>query len=728
MSEILRILGHQPLSLDNEVMAVRFKDRQKCDTVLFNELLNLINSGQKAILIFDDQEEIQNINYLFSKHGLAHKNLILLQNSLEDHPGNVLFQPSKNRDVWEARSTQRVAKEIQDDINNINGIINRLWKEKFGTKTLVEIIDLATKSKFHDFETPATILSPPYDYDKYLLKKNLYDKAESLYDVSFINLDKINPFSDSFIKEHEVSACLSILKDDLQDVEELLTKFEHAELQLRKQMSAEDKATESELNGKVEQLRDMLKELPWSDTDVEKMIFHQSELLRLFNVNREPPSRKEEIHHCQDHIEKLISDRRSHLFRINEKKLYDHLKSLTFFNADSKEVSALIKKSQELICRINSQEIYRHQVCGVSVAFFYQNKNLLEIKNSIVSSIDFIESNTDYLLWKQFETQLDSGDVKMVSHLSQSGAFWAQTYEEIFLSYFLSNQRTAIRSLNQYTDKLMFNVQELDDENLGFLVDNSNNSGIANEILKYESWSTLLGEASASLTTAFPVIMIEQQVFRTHGSALMANIDKVFHLNYIPTRPGSEDWIRNLSIGYTSDYIHQCDQYPVSNVADVHDIDATIDRKLSMMNSTDLRAASKYLSQEICRFNNDYRIYQTKACSIVTFLSDTKNSSILMPMLDKGIKEIISNKTGVDLLAGLISDTDKHTLILLEDGLFSCDTPIVPQLKLRSELNDAGVQVISVDNVDMITDREEIMNRTIDKILKLDMGEMVHAN
>lgn len=727
MSEILRILGHEPLQLEAGVRAIRFSDRQKCEITLFNELMNIIEKGEKVMLVFENQDEIQNINYLFSKYGLANKKLVLLQNTMQDHPGNVLFQASKTQDAADGKSVKRLAKEIEGDVNTIESLISKLRKEKFGNKTLVEIIDLATKSKFHDFETPSTILSPPFSYDKYVLKKNLYDQAESLYDVSFINLDKINPFSDSFLKEQEVGSCLAMLKDDLQEVEDLLTKFEHKEMQARKQLNAKEQKIESELNSKIEQIRDMVSQLPWSETDIEKMIFHQTELFRLLNITRNLPTRKEEIYHAQEQIEKVFSSRQADLFHINEKKLYDHLKSLTIFNSDSEDTSNLIKRSRALIDRINTKDIYGQQVCGTSVAFFYQHTNLQAIKNSITASIEFMESNKDYLLWKQFETQLDAGDVKMISHLSQGGSFWAQSYEEIFLSYFLSNQRTAISSLSQYMDKLDYNIQELDDEALAHVVRSGDNSAITTDLLKYESWITLLGEASQGLIQAFPVIMIEQSVYRTHGSALMGNIEKIYYLNDLPQKSSTEDWIQDISFGYSADFHHQCKEHP-SAVIEVPNNFFAIDKKLSLLNSTELRAASKFLSQEICRYNKAYRIYQTKNCSIVTFLSDTKNSSILMPMLDSGIKEIISNKTGVDLLAGLISDTEKHILILVEDGLFSYEKAIVPQLKLRTSLKDAGVQVISIDNVEMIHNRDEIMKETIEKILEYDRSEMVHAS
>lgn len=704
----------------------KFKDREKCIKSVFWTAFHNLEAGKKTLLVVEDKTDLENLNYLLSRQGV--KELCLIISDSDKINTQYMLTKQVEAEKLKPRMSQKLAShqeattELELTLAELKDALHRLRVPQIGSMSISEINDKLefTESRRVDFDQ--SILGPPYTYENYKSKKALYERIQSLYRMEFHFLSNQDPFIKT--QSEVVSSRMGIaLKDYLEEAYQLKDKIETIEKQVLRSHSSENHDKIEDIKKRVFQIRSMMadnKQL--TETQITKLLFHQKEVHELLRMEGDPPLSGSELLEGLDRINQAVEEKLQSEYITIQSQADEFLEKLTAHSEVFQNVPALINGVNALRIKLKNLSILEDIPLSKGVGLLQQKKALQELIDKVEYARFFFESNPDYFEWKEIEFKLTKEDHVIIKYLASQNSFWGDAFEELFLEYYRRHMLPTLDSPNQHFSQLDYLVKCYA-ESYPYLLMKPylDQPDLELEDTSDKRWSDLLEESGLNLLNKYPIVIVDTAFYEKNIDKVAAHLDSVVFLNSFPKTVKSEEWLSCTLAGYDPLFIQKSSVFAEKNSElSVHQIDETsytINRAFSSMNLSEVHKAAKYLGQEIQRVNARHRLYQLKNLSIISFLADTKNVQVVNELESEGIKEIISNATGANLIPGLFSEVSAQVMLLIEDNMLSVDADvnIVAQQQLLSEIKTAGIKVLNLDNLSMIMHGSESFKKVIQK-------------
>ena len=711
--------------VQNSNTLVRFQDRARCLHATLWTVIEAYEQGQRQIIVYDNEENLKQLNYLFSKYKLSNELLLLNSSRLTQSPKGMIFPIEHNLD--KNNQNDLLLSKLKTLKEELSLAIYKLKKERLGKKTTADIIDMVSQNSLNHLEADRPILRPPYSYEFYQEKKRLFVKAEKLYEDSFRYTEEIDPFKKDLAEDVEVNSTSALLLSHLKKAQGLMDKFKEYEQQIRYEIMDEVDDSLVSIKSELKLVKALISEAPLSETRKEKLLFHQAELFRVLEIPTSPPSKAEALFQGLNTIEARYKELLSDNHKRVEKQYSQYLKRLTAGNQKFNQLGDLLQEVNQSIEDVKGLGLFADLKIGTSVAFFYQRENLKKLISKLHYGLQFINNNESYLNWKNFQKDLSLEDKLIIEQLAFQDGFWDEAFEEMFLAYYLNNSKSTLVSIESKFDELkdfVTNPQYGFDAKISSGVESSKASN--SDLFRCASWDAVLNDFSFDLVDRYPIIFMSEEVYSKQGQQLIGHCDRMIFMNLIPSKFIEEEWLKNICVGFDPLFIELSNKLQKQKselvVYDSEDIYFENQKSLAKLSLAERNRAAKYLGQELFNLNPRFRTYQLKNLSIISYWSDAKNAQLVNLFMEAGIKEIVSDKIDINLLPGIFADEDRQTFLLLEDGMFHFENTdqAFHQIQLIEALQCAGVKLFSIDNCKLINNRETEMNRVFSNISKAD--------
>lgn len=706
----------------------KFRNRERSLMSLFWTSYSNLEAGKHTLLVVDNKEDLEFINYQISKNRLS--DLCLILNDIETLESN--YWIAKFRDDDQRKQALKsqfkdhdlAGASLEDLLTEMNLNASKLRIPQLGSMSLVQVNDKIAFGTPTDLDTSAQILQPPYDYGVYRAKKEMFLEAEKLYDERFDHLKTQDPFLRT-----------SLLALGAEEIQIKLTDASSKIAALLKRYEAIDKAVFSNFeagnNGGIENIKKELSvlkgmhysHLELSETDLIKQTHQQKLLFEALGITADPPSVPSELEMGMARIEEAVAEVVIAQYSKAQKLSTAYLDRLTPSNTDYPEVADLIHDTNFLMEEVRELEILVETLDQRSVAFSYQKQNLESLQKRIAYAQYFLSDNQAYIDWLAFEQHLTEEDLTIVSYLSKQNQFWGDGFEKIFLAYYVNHSKSMLDSVqnqNEQLDDLLRAYTRL--RHVGLVRDNFSFTGTID--INSESWETFLDKSGEQIMQRYPLLVVDSDFYNKYSERMVNALDNIIFLNNIPNKVYKEEWLENTFLGYDPTFVTQIKNgHPA--LIDCEQIEdplqsCNINRNFKNLSIAELNRAARYLGQEMAAANSNFKIYQTREISFISFWSDAKNAHLLKHFEGYGVKEIVSDSEGINLIPGLLADTTKQNYVLVEDNLFTVSSEIglVRQHMLLANLKTAGVTVLSLDNHQMITKGKEPFNKILNVLKK----------
>ena len=691
-----------------------FEDNERSVHCLFWSLLNCIERGQKVIVVYKEYDDLLNLNYLFSKYNLLDQRIILDRHMDRSEIKSSLSMANHNP-AQRVTDALRADQEKLDKVNaDLDSAIQRLRKTTLGGKSIADISDLVSHNEIYKLELDNSLFTAPYDYDTYKHKKSLFEFAESIYDNSFQFLASEYPFHPPSEDQPEISAVKDSLDEYLTKARALYQSFLILEQKYRDQVSSNFDHKINELKKEKAQVELLINTTPQTETTKKKSEFHLNELCAKLDIS--PQSQPI----AWDEVQSSYDAKVKSCHKEKEQQINGLLQKLTPTNSSDAELKALIISVDELFSDFERLDLLRKFARRSSLTFFHQKENLKQFVTTLEHALNFAQGNEKFMTWQKFEAGLNEEDRMMVAKLSSMNMFWGKAFEQLFLRYYLENSKPHLDPIEPYLDDLqgiMYSFVSNFSDHFRSPDSGQNKAEVA--ALLTRSDAGLSAAETLEIMSLYPISFIDELTFAQLNKYDTASAEAYFFFN--SSAPCSAIPSQSQAIYITAQRTVQneihADAEVTINLSTYRAMYQVIDKKLAGSTLSDRHRTASYLGQELQKQNNNYKLFQLKEVSIISCLSDIKNSVLLMAMLEEGIKEIIVDKEDINLLPGILSDTSKTCYLLIEDGLLTLDKNYMEQMLLIDKLRIAGVQIQSIDNSLLFHDRDTAINRMLNKII-----------
>ena len=703
---------------------VSFHNKERCLAAVFWSVYDRLEKGQKTLLIADSQSDLEVYNYLMSKHGL--RDLTIIIDKEDKINRNYLLTKSKDEQNQKPRladkltNSRHLKAKLKAKLSSAQQSLQKLHIPQLGNFSITTINDKLEFSQQKKVDLTLNMLRPPYDYETYKEKKRFFEQVESHYSSSYPQVKMQDPFHPSVYEEGLSASLDAVLSDLLERATQVEAAFEKMQKKVQKQSSSDEMEKLDGLHKDLYDLRFMMNgRLPLTDTQVAKLVSLQTRLFSELKISSTPPTMASELPDGLAEIEAVYKKCVQESLSTQGKELNERLSSLNPHTANDNEVLSLIQRVNALTQEVTELGIFDEITLGRSTSIYHQKKNLFKLLKELKYALFFLEENKNYTLWRQHESQMSAEDYRIMDHLVDQNGFWGQAFENLFLQYYLANSQSEIESAQDQIKRIAELGSSLTRDYALELVEKYFESDEIAKMITFENWSDYLEAHSAALFDRFPIVIMDSAMYATLSAKLIGNVDNCLFLNQVPQVTYSEEWLQNISCGYDPLFRKQTEEFSVTHpdtvVMENTDISYQINRSFKQLPLAEVNRAARYLGQELTKLNEDFKIYQLKNLSLVSFLSDEKNAAILDGLKDEGIKGIISNASGVNLLPGLFTDQSSKVILLIEDGVFSTSKmdSVLYQQSLIQDIKLAGLNLISIDNHKMISHGFEIMNKLI---------------
>jgi hypothetical protein len=404
-----------------------------------------------------------------------------------------------------------------------------------------------------------------------------------------------------------------------------------------------------------------------------------------------------------------------------------HLMRMTPAIKGGDTTKAFLVEVNQLTQELQDLNVFKEVPERKSTSIFHQKQNLLNLISFVEYGLFFLEDNKQYIRWRAYSAQMTPQDYQLIKYLTSQNQFWGTAFKNLYLQYYLAYTKPALRSANRAIDRLDVQAKQLL-EKFAAPLQKKHFAHSMKWPTAPTKWCSFLAESGHDAVQRFPLLIMTKAGYEKNVEK-MAYIDTFVFVNSCPKVLHTENWLSNLVIGYDSAFVINSEtlqsRQPEVEFAASGDIYCQLNRSFENLKISEVNRASKYLGQELYKYNKNFKIFQLKSVSIISFLTDVKNARLIENLASEGVKGLHSNASGVNLVPALLTDTQTQTLILIEDGIFSAapEHNLVPQRQLVEDLKTAGIKLVSIDNYEMITDGFEILNRLTTKIKKLNQVE-----
>ncbi len=722
LSRLVRPTMVQPLA--EPVNFHRCKNKEQSLMSLFWTIHNKLNGGERMMLVMDDQEHLEKLNYLISRYQLSALTLIAsdagqydahrLQTKFAD---DLAFRTKAEESYSECTSAKQ---KLSDSLNSSTRAVNNLHRKKLFPKSVVQINDLLTINKKGRIDTSEKILKPPYSYLDYQAKKETYTKAEKIYQPNFKFLKEENPFKLSALLDTEKDSLGVLLKDLVAKAKAILLRFDELEEAVQRRIDAKYATQLKTIKKDIDTVSTMLSSSTnLTDTEIKKQLFHQKNLFESLEINVDPPTEASQLDEGLMRIEEAADHKlENHFSKIqNELKLY--LEQMTPSNSDNADLKDLIEQTNKFSAELVDLNLFENLQQKRSVTLAFQKANLQELVTKLSHGIYFLGEQEEYIAWLIFEEQITEEDKKIIGYLSEQEGFWGQNFENLFLQYFLNHTKSSLDSYVDQSTELGENLERYQKLQCAEVYQAHNAAPMDVDFRKSSSWAHFVEEQGNALTSTYPLLIVTKDFYNAHEDKLSGTLEHFIFWNDVPDTVIDEDWLHYSSFGYNAMYTAQLEKKAIKATPLEDDaIYFNVNRNLNQLNLSDATRCARYLSQELEQQGNGYRIFQSRNTAIISLWDASKNARLVAALADYGLKEIVNSAVRVNLIPGLLVDKEIKTFLLIEDELlgWSEDIQLVPQLQLLAEIRTAGITVLSLDNYKMIMDENAPFDKIIDQL------------
>ena len=406
--------------------------------------------------------------------------------------------------------------------------------------------------------------------------------------------------------------------------------------------------------------------------------------------------------------------------------LVTKLQQLTVATDTSHGVKSLIKEVNALTAELIALNVFNEVPDRKSTSIYNQKKNLENLIQFAEYGLFFVDDNKQYIRWRAYAAKMTPEDHALVKYFTEQNQFWGPAFENLFLQYYLAHSRSTLASADKSLETLDYKSRDLI-KIYGTSLQEQHFDQEINWPTQSIKWSSYLNESGQELVKRFPIVFISSACYEKNV-AKMAYIDTFIFVNSCPQKLHTEDWLSNLLIGYEASFIAQAEalqkRQPEVAVENSSKIFYQINRSFDHLSLSETNRAAKYLGQEIYKYNKDFKIFQLKNVSLISFLSDAKNAHLIEALASEGIKGVHSNASGVNLIPALLTDDKTKTLIMVEDGVFDFRSDaLIPQRQLIQDIRSSGIKLVSIDNYAMTTSGFEILHKLTSQIKKINKAQ-----
>ena len=718
----LHIADKAILDGSSKHQVLSFENRVKCLNSVFWSLYAHLENAQKTLLVLDRHEDWEYLNYLMGYYKVSP-----LMLKLQNEQGQISKPAMEKIKAQRLPLSQENESKDQDELENVYAhlkkSVHQIFSPIISNLNLLDIIQKLSLQR----EAMPYIFSQSYrliTMTEVKNKKQLLHTAQTLYNADFKFIDQYHPITASALKDYTTESLQVILNDLHLDINQLIVALEDIKQGISRKISSDNEIFNkiqlafNELNQRINESG-----LDNCQNDLEfRNVLHQIASWLNTAVNDET-SIDQSLEALKDSFAKAVKS-----YQVEESKLNDSIyKNYNRTNADEKS-QVIFCKLDKFLIELDKANLLRGWVFRrpntltdyLSVA--YETKDILEHAIYHTKNID------NYDKWNAFVSSLKAEDQQLINDIKRSSADWPEVFEYSFLKYYIEFKSNAIEPIAGRVNKLNTLIGKLPERRSNEILNKFFLNGNNKEILLsdsgelYNEWETFLKERGADLTNKFPVIIVDKAFFQSNIGFLIAHIENLVTVNFIPQQWPNEDWITNKITGYTSPFLEQTtalsQKTNAVKVTNIEGIEFNINRSLKEVTPNELTQLSLYIGYELKRINPDFRIFQLKDISIISFLRNQLNAHVMEHFASQGMKEIFHSQQDYNLLPGIFSNTSQKITILLEDNLINNKRKDLPlsQLLLINKLKVLGIQLISFDNFEFIKNEMKTVEKLIDAI------------
>ncbi len=712
----LHCLDSEFLNSNSTHRLLLFEERRKCLNSVFWSIYRALKKQEKLILVVDKDEELEYLNYFFSRYKM--QSLCLILNQENDFVSWHTVQKFKNYSYPEVDNKQFevAAQEMVEELKRFEGIYKLFRKASLGKLNMIEAYQ-----KLTNYTGPLLKLDVfnHNSVQSYREKKQLIQQAEDLFDFEFKYNAQYSIFRKGVFDEHTPESLLAILNHLKEGSEKLLSDIEEKEADIYSQVES----SYIERFNKANILLDQLNQFRQMDSNptVEAKINFTIESLQSMVGDRIQLKNSEE-----DPIEEKISEWE----RIERTNLHKEFASILkrVNNHNSRfEVNTIFQNAEACLTEALSANILN----TVSISFIGDllsaRQVIRQLDADIAKAIHFLESDSAQLAWCVFYSKQSEENKLIIDQLLEIKSDWLSCFEASYIRSFLQNMLPKSQSLVKLNDGILDSIKKFEENAYVQIFEGRDRTEAEksieaiSEIKQGLLWSAFLKDQGEHIFNAFPLLVVKTDFFNEHAARLMSHADQLCTVNYIPEQQYGKQ-SKLLMAGYKSSMQKAIEKYKDQEDFEVFKLDGVefnINRSAHFLKGTELNKLSQYLAEGIRYFNSDFRIFQLRDKSILTLMSKEKNAELYLRLGDYGIKEILTHDESQNLIPAILNENIKSTAVLLEDMMLNpLDSgSILEQKYFLEKMQIAGLNIISVDNHRMMSSRMDEMALVVKRIL-----------
>ncbi len=713
---------------------LRFQERRKCLNAIFWMTYEKLSNGHKTVLVIDQDNDLEYINYFLSKYKLDDLSIIL------DKPTELVslfiierFKESRKNQT--KISTYLEAKENLDYLNQ--QLIENIKNYNDPSLGKLNLFDVFLRIENVQAPILPIDLFQLFPFDEYKNKKNLILQADKLYRRDFRYDHHFDLFRPQIFKEHTPESQLVVLNHLKDQINEILGKY--SELERRFYIAEESKIRESQLliRKKIMKL-DQLIQTSLRDnnsTATQKVKNLYNELKQILNLEQNDEcdiNAWEAFKNALDiHLKKELS--------LIYNSMPIKLKQINLHSGES-DLEQLFQKTEEILKELKRTSIFKNYKVPFCSSVYHHKESLLDAKSILEAAIYALVYKTEHLEWCLFYSQLEQKDQLLIKTLIEIESDWMECFEASYLQSYASNALLSLSSLSEMHKDILDAYVELEDKSCALLFDryktkltNLSIEKISEEAKKGLQWMDLYNSYGEAFSNTFPFLIINSSFYNTHKKEIGEHYKTVISLNTIISNLNDSTSENMIFAGYNDGFLKNS----VSQIKSLEDIEVynfsgvefNVNRSAQFLSSSELVNLSLYLAQGINYFNTSYRIFQLRNTSILSLLTNEQNSKLIMYLKDTGIKEIFTNDENQNLIPALFGDKQRKTMVLVEDYLLNPKEPsqALKQKLFIEKLQVAGILIINLDNYKRLTKKSDEMKLVVKKVLEHEPNEQIIA-
>lgn len=668
----------------------KFTDRSNCLHNLMWEAYSLLEQGKQVTVCVNDKSDLNAINYFLSKYELTQVSKIFDHNTLIDlSPDNSVYGLGMNRGD---------SKEIETALlNHIDRVVQKMKELKSPCHNRMNIVQLSDaqllQTHLHS-ESKLSHLDVLIDNDELPIIKKILSEAQGLYNFTFRHIARFDPFNDEVFND-DLGSIKMFLTNMLTDIDAIVDQFNSVEAQISscyKNSQLESVTKLNNLQHEISKLKNV-NHTEYSDTHISKLKFN---IENIANIIDDVVLFSDDINIAIESIQSKVKSYIEKLIASTSDKV-EHLLKITTVHNSTSDIKNLQFKVNKIIEEINDTSILR-KVYNIKAVSFYNLRSIIrEVSDDVSFAIYFIEEHHAYINWLHYLKRLSLMDREIVNKFLSVKSSWEDDLETQLAVKGIQEALLRIQSIPQSLSGLHSTIEDY------LNVNHSIVTHLSNKINTNDSLEVHLNPNFDDLVTS--------------------RIDSVLiALNHVPSHLLQYSGVRLFSyIDNYSDSEHdQIRKIPDLEIMRDNGIHHQITNKLKQMKSQDHNRAALYLGQSLHNMNPAYVIFKLKYVTIISFLSELKNTQLRESLYGVGVKEIFSNIENYNFLPGIFSDIESQPVVLLEDGLIDISKMdnIIRQICVKEEMITSGLHIIDIDNYSIIKGETSIQSLS-DKIIAM---------